>query len=59
MMISIKDAHLEHHHNLDYQNHLVAAPREARHVVGEDEREDAHVGEHLLIVGLRDYCDTC
>ena len=43
--MTICDHHLEH-------DHLVAAPREAGHVVGEDEREDAHVREHLLIIAM-------
>ena len=42
--------------------HLVAAPGEAGHVVGEDERQDRHVREHFLaevggqvaVVGLKD-----
>ena len=37
---------------LKTKSHLVTSSGEAGHVVREDEREDAHVREHLLIIAM-------
>ena len=44
--------HIEANKLLKTKSHLVTSSGEAGHVVGEDEREDAHVREHLLIVAI-------
>ena len=44
--------HIEANKLLKTNSHLVTSSGEAGHVVREDEREDAHVREHLLIIAM-------